>query len=295
MAVSYSEFFEMFRLIASPWRKMDSWDADIESSEDDAINKVDILQDASYYDDLRNLLGDHASVKASLTSYQSAYEAQGNAFLEGDGADLIQSSNTTADAIAADLVTVMTRDSQTCLENTISYGVAYSRSGDGVVSTFTQTQKTRDDTITLTCTTAQGASDAVFSVRSKVKGDATSTVTADGSTSYADADLGISIGVSALVVGEGSGGNEWAVGDQITITTTSDERSILVCYFRDVHDVLLPTAASGAETIDNTMDDVDSSFPGAPVDGQRVVINGIRYWYSATDSGWVQECRFEEV
>jgi len=190
----------------------------------------------------------------------------------------------------------MTRDSETVLENTIGSNISYSRSGDGVVSTFTQTQKTRDDTITLSCTTAQTISvDAVFSVRSKVKGNATATVTADGSTSYDDDDLGIDVGISALVVGEGSVANYWAVGDQITIATTSNERSILVNYFRDEHDVALPTAASGSETISNTMDDAADSFPGSPVDGQRTVIDGVRYWWSEDDDEWVAECRFEEV
>ena len=294
MAVDYTTFFDIAKLYCSPYRKMANHSADIDSSISDAVNKIDIIGTDDYSDELADILDEHHETQTSDTSFQADYKRLQSNFLQGDGKNIIQSSETVADDIAADLVTYMTRDSESVLTNTIGNSISYSRAGDGTVSTFTQNQITRNDTITLTCTTAQTVSvDEVFSVRSDFHGELTATVTADGSTSYDDDDLGATLGISALTVAGGTPSNYWAVADQIIITTTSDDRSILLSAFRDMYDEQLPTNAS--PTISNTMDDVDSSFPGSPVDGQRVVIDGVRYWYSEDDSGWVQECSGEII
>jgi hypothetical protein len=174
--------------------------------------------------------------------------------LTGKGHDLAQSTSTVPETVIADIATFMARDAQTVKQNTIGNSIAYSRSGNGTVTTITQNQYTRNDVITLTCITAQTLTvDAVFSVRSDYWGALTATVTADGTTSYDDADLGEHLGLTALIIGEGTPGPSvmqwWAVSDQITITTTSNDGGIILSAIRDMYDVLLPNAASPGETI----------------------------------------------
>ena len=108
------------------------------------------------------------------------------------------------------------------------------------------------------------------------------TVTADGVDSFAN----VPAGISALIVGVGSGGNEWALTDLITITTTSDDISILLSTFRDAYAVLLPNTPT-SPTISNTLVDVVVAFPGSPTDGQEVVLDGFRYFFINTDSAWL--------
>lgn len=249
MALNYSSLFGMIRLYARADQEIAGNSTAALALKVAQIDAVDTLSSADYADYLNDLLATDKAYASGLTSYRSQFKRRWDSFLVAKGRDLAQSVNTVASSIMADIATFMTRDAQTVKSNTVSNSVAYSRSGDGVVSTITQNQFTRNDVITLTCITAQTALvDAVFSVRSDYWGALTATVTADGTTSYDDADLGAHLGLTGLVIGEGTTGPSvnawWAVSDQITITTTSNDAGIILSAVRDEYDVMLPSAGS---------------------------------------------------
>jgi hypothetical protein len=249
MALNYTSLFGMLRLYCRADQEIAGNETSAKALKVAQIDAVDTLGSSDYSDYLNDLLSTDKAMISGLASFRSQFKRRSDSFLVGKGRDLAQSSNTAAADIVADISTFMTRDAQTVKQNTIGNSIAYSRSGDGVVSTLTQNQFTRNDVITLSCVTAQTALvDAVFSVRTDYWGALTGTVKADGSTSYDDADLGAHLGLTALVVGEGTTGPSvnywWAIGDQITITTTSTDAGIILSAIRDMYDVMLPTAAS---------------------------------------------------
>jgi len=283
MARDYTSLFDRVKLYASVISKSNSFTVDIDSSK---LHQGDILPDDA--DDLtllKDLLTLDNNYLSQFNSKISGYQGQLNNYLLGDGSLLVQSSASTAALIAADIATFMASDSETVLSNTVGNSVAIESDGDGSIGTLTQTQLTKADIITLTCTTAQNGGDAVFSIRSDKEGVLAGSVTADGTTSFSNTATGI----SSLIVNAGTAGNEWALTDLITITTTSDDISILMSLFRDAFKVLLPNTAS-SPTITNTLVDVVSAFPGSPVDGQEVVLKGLRYFFSNTDSEWFESC-----
>jgi len=283
MARDYTSLFDRIKLYASVISKSNSFAVDIDSSKlHQGTILPDDVDDINLFRDLTNLNNSYLS---QFTSKKSGYQGQLNNYLLGDGKFLVQSSATTAALIAADIATFMATDSETVLSNTVGNSVVIDSAGDGTINTLTQSQLTKGDTITLTCTTAQNGGDAVFSVRSDEEGALSGSVTADGSTSFSNAAAGI----TSLIVNAGSGGSEWSLTDLITITTTSDDISILMSLFRDAYTVLLPNTAS-SPTISNTLVDVVVAFPGSPGDGDEVVLSGIRYFFSDTDSEWFESC-----
>jgi len=282
MARDYVKLFDRIKLYASVVSKANSFNVDINTSK---LHQGDVIAsttaDISLFDDL--ISQDDAFIRSNSTQAGRFNSLLSN-YLRGDGKDLVQSSQKSASLIAADIATFMATDSQTVLSNTVGNTIVFDRAGDGTVSVITQTQLTKADTITLSCTTAQNGGDAVFSVRS-AKDGVLGNLTADGIESFVSAQMGL----GALTITAGTGGNEWALADLITITTTSDDLSILLSVFRDSFSVLLPNTAS-SPTIDNSLVDVVSAFPGSPTDGQEVVLDGVRYFFSDTDSEWFESC-----
>jgi hypothetical protein len=249
MALNYTNLFAMLRLYCRADQKLAGHDTDVDTLILHQITSVDSLNDVDYYQYLNDLLATDKSWLSNISSFRAQIKRRCDTFLTGEGKNVAQSTNTVAASIVSDISTFMTRDSQTVKQNTLGNSIAYSRSGNGTVSTITQNQFTRNDVITLTCITAQDAdTDAVFSVRSDYWGALTATVTADGTTSYDDADLGEHLGLTALVVDPGTPGPSvmqwWDVSDQITITTTSTDAGIILSAIRDMYDVLLPSAGS---------------------------------------------------
>lgn len=286
MAVDYSRFFGIVKLYTG---SISIYKGFKTTRDVVLLHEQDILSsDVDDANENRDLINQDISGKNGFFSQQDAYGSLLGQYLTTDGRNEIQSSSSTSETIAADLVQFMTRDSETVLTNIISNSITYSRSGDGVVSTFTQGQMTRNDVITLSCTTAQNGGDATFSVSSQLEGNLSKTVTADGVTSYDDDYFGVKLGITGLIVGVGSGGNFWAVSDKIIITTTSDERSHIFVSFRDLFSVELPTSAT--PTISNLFVENAETFPGSPEDGQEVVIDGIKYYYDDVTEGWVESC-----
>jgi len=283
MAIDYETFFDITKVFASSNKKTVDHNTDIDLT---ILHAMETMKDsATNANELEDLLGNYRKWESKNVSYGSRFESLYGTWLSGDGRDIIGSASTTTTNIATDLESYMSRDAETVLTNTIGNSIAYSRAGDGVVSTLTQDYLTRNDVITLICTTAQTISvDAVFAVRTRLEGNLTETVTADGATSFSKDVLGI----TGLIVDAGTVANYWALADQIVITTTSDDRSILLDMFRDFYTVALPTSAT--PTISNTLADVQTTFPGSPVDGQEVVINGVLYRYSLTSTEWVEAC-----
>lgn len=282
MARDYTKLFDRVKLYASLVSKSNSFNVDIDASKlHQGAKLASDTADITLFD---NLISQDDSYIRSNKSQSGKFTGLLSNYIIGDGKFLMQSSAGSAALIAADIVTFMTTDAQTVLSNTVGNSIVYDRAGDGVVTTLTQTQLTKADTITLTCTTAQNGGDAVFSVRSD-NGGVLGNVTADGVASFTN----VNAGISALIVGVGSGGNEWALTDLITITTTSDDLSILLSVFRDAYAVLLPNTPT-SPTIDNNLVDVVTVFPGSPTDGQEVVLDGVRYFFSDTDSEWLESC-----
>jgi len=243
MARDYTSLFDRVKLYASVISKSNSFGVDIDASKLHQGNILpDDVDDITLFRDLINLDNSYLS---AFTGKISGYQGQLNNYLIGDGKFLVQSSATTAALVATDIATFMTTDSETVLSNTVGNTIVIDSARDGSVSTLTQTQLTKADTITLTCTTAQNGGDAVFSIRSAREGALSGSVTADGVTSF----VNVAAGIGSLIVSAGTVGNEWALTDLITITTTSDDNSILLSLFRDAFKVLLPNTASSTAAI----------------------------------------------
>ena len=281
MARDYVKLFDRVKLYASLISKASSFNVDVDASK---LHQGDVLAtdtaDITLFDSL--VSQDDAFIRSNSTQ-SGRFVGLLNNYLQGDGKFLVQSSESSAKLIAADIATFMATDAQTVLSNTVGNIIVFDRAGDGV-STLTQTQLTKADTITLTCTTAQNGGDAIFSVRSANEG-VIGNVTADGVASFTN----VPAGIGSLIVTAGSGGNEWALTDLITITTTSDDLSILLSVFRDAYAVLLPNTPT-SPTIDNDLVDVVTVFPVSPTDGQEVVLDGVRYFFSEADDEWLESC-----
>jgi len=283
MAVDYDKFFDIAKIYGSAHVKTNNNILDIDASILHAMNAFKGISAQS--DELRVAMAIYEGWASAELKFQNNFGNQLSKYLETDGNDVIQSAETLASSVASDLVLFMVRDSQTVLTNTISNNITYSRAGDGVVNTFIQSQQTQPDVITLSCITAQNGGDAVFTVRSQrlglIQG---ATVTADGATSYVNPLLGI----TSLIVDEGTVSNEWVISDQIILETLSDDRSVLLTIFRDLYFVELPSNAT--PTISNTLVDVGTEFPSNPEDGDEFIIDGIQYIYSASDAEWIESC-----
>ncbi len=282
MARDYTKLFDRVKLYASLISKSNSFNVDVDASK--LHQGLVLARDAADITLFDSLISQDDSYIRSNTTQSGRFQGLLSNYLQGDGKFLMQSSQSSAALIAADIATFMDTDSQTVLSNTAGNSIVFDRAGDGVVSTLTQTQLTKADTITLTCTTAQNGGDAVFSVRSDKEGTL-GLATADGVDSFTN----VPTGIGSLIVTAGSGGNEWALTDLITITTTSDDLSILLSTFRDAYAVLLPNTPT-SPTISNTLVDVVVAFPGSPVDGQEIVLNGVRYFFSEADDEWLESC-----
>ncbi len=282
MARDYVKLFDRVKLYASLISKSNSFNVDIDASK---LHQGDVLAtdtaDITLFDPL--ISQDDAFIRSNSTQ-SGRFAGLLSNYLQGDGKFLVQSSESSAALIAADIATFMDTDAQTVLSNIVGNTIAFDRAGDGVVSTLTQTQLTKADTIALTCTTAQNGGDAIFQVRSANEG-IIGNVTADGVDSFTN----VPTGIGALIVTAGTGGNEWALTDLITITTTSDDLSILLSVFRDNFAVLLPNTAS-SPTIDNNLVDVVTVFPVSPTDGQEVILDGVRYFFSEADDEFLESC-----
>jgi len=288
MSVDYVRLFDRIKVYAGPFGFTKSFKATIDNQ---TLTGNDVLCDEIVdSDNMARLDRVGSTFKRSIDSSLSSYGAELDVYLRTEGRDEIQSSGQTPLAIATDLVSFMTRDSQDVLTNIIGNTQEIDSAGDGTINTFTQTQVTRNDTITLTCTTAQTPSiDALFTVRSKIEGNITGKIVkADGVTSFDDAFFGRNLGIGSLIINGGTTGNEWAVSDQITITTTSDDRSILLNVWRDKYGLEFPTSAT--PTISNLFIPNVETFPLNPVDGQEVILEGVRYFFDATTEEWVESC-----
>lgn len=244
MAIIYNDFFDVAKTYAEAYKKTLLNKGEIDVIVEYAISKLTDAEDSTR---LQGTLQTTDQWKANETSFGSALgNSQMSAFMTNQGKLTIQSTGNSGAAVAADLVSFMDRDAQTVLENAIGESSVVTGSGDGA-ATVAQSQQTKNDTITCTVTTAQNGGDAVFSVVSTAEGSL-GTLTADGASTIASALAGI----ISLSITAGSVGNEWALDDQILITTTSDDVSILLITFRDFFNVLLPNAA--ISTITNTLD-----------------------------------------
>jgi len=281
MAVEWDDFFDIVKLYAAMYKKTIDFNYSVDQG---TLNAMDTLRsDVDTSDELRQLIVEGDGYKSMNDTKKANYVALLNQYLVGDGAIAIQSSDTTATNVAGDVVTFMTRDSETVLSNNISEAITYSRSGDGTAAVVTN-QQARTDTITCTCTTAQVAgNDMVFSVRSKRVG---SLGTITGNTPFSDTNTGL----TSITVSDGSLGNEWAVSDVITIEITSNDVSVLLSMFRDSYNVLLPNTAS-SPTISNDDIEVVSTFPTTGLyDGRQVILGSVSYVYDLATTSWVQFC-----
>lgn len=288
MSINYNRLFDRIRVYAGPFGFGENFKATIDNQ---TLAGNDVLCDEILDSDNMARLHDLGETfKSSIDSSILSYGAELDQYLRTEGRDEAQSSGQTPKDVATDIVTFMIRDSQTVLTNILGNTQDIDSAGDGTINTFTQTQITRNDTITLTCTTAQTPSvDALFSVRSKIEANLAGIfVKADGVTSHDDAFFGKNLGIGSLIINGGTTGNEWAVSDQITIITTSDERSILLIVWRDKYGLEFPTSAT--PTISNLFIPNVETFPLNPVDGQEVILEGVRYFFDATTDEWVESC-----
>lgn len=242
MAINYTTFFDITKTYAKAYQDTLGNITDIETIKEYAVSK---LVDADQSVQLTSALN-------ALNVWIGNETGSGNTFglnqlgdyLLNDGKQELQSTSNTSAAVAADLVTFMTRDAQTVLENGIGQSEVRSAVGDGVV-TLTQDQQTKNDVLTLSCVV--GGAAAEFTVFSAAEGDLTSAgnLDADGVDSITEPLAGI---VSLTIT---AGGSPWAVSDVVTLTTTSDDVSMLLITFRDKFKVLLPNSAG--PTISNTL------------------------------------------
>jgi len=288
MAIDYIRLFDRIKVYAGPFGFGANFKATIDNQ---TLNGNTVLCDEIEDSDNMARLQTIGDVfKRSIDSSISSYGNELDRYLTSEGRDEAQSSGQTSQDVAEDIVTFMNRDAQDVLTNNLANVQVVDTAGDGTVNTFTQNQLARNDIITLTCSKAQTVSiDAEFTVRTKIEGNIVGKlVIADGTTSFDDTFFGKKLGITSLIVNGGSVGNEWAVSDQITITTTSDDRSILVNVWRDKYGLEFPTSAT--PTISNLFVPNVESFPGSPVDGQEVVLEGVRYFFDATTAEWVESC-----
>ena len=202
---------------------------------------------------LRDIIDLDLNFKNEIDTQVAGYVALLENYLLSEGRDDAHSSSQTATAVIADIILNMTRDGESVAQNTVGNSVVYDRAGYGAMITLTQTQMTRNDTITLTVTQQQtGSQNALFSVRSQIEGNLLGVVvTADGVQSFDDTSFGKNLGIAALVIGVGNVGNEWELSDQIIITTSTDDASILLSFVRDEFNKELPSSTT--PTIKNLM------------------------------------------
>jgi len=288
MSIQYDRLFDRIKIYAGP----SGFGANFKTTVDNqTLNGNQVLhEEIEDSDNMARLEDVGATFKSSINSSLASYTAELDVYLRTEGRDEAQSSGQTPLDVATDIVTFMTRDSEDVLTNIIANTQVIDTDGDGTINTFTQTQLARNDTLTFTCTTAQTPSiDALFTVRSKIEGNIVGKIViADGTTSFDDAFFGKNLGIASLIVNGGTTGNEWAVSDQILITTTSDDRSILLNTWRDKYGLLFPTSAT--PTISNLFTPNVEVFPTSPVDGQEVVLEGVKYFFDATTEEWVESC-----
>jgi len=288
MAIDYARLFDRIKIYSGPSGFGDNFKETIDNQ---TLHGNSVLSGEIEDSDNQARLEDTgATFKSTIDSSLDTYLAELDTYLTSEGRDEAQSSGQTAQAVAEEIVTFMTRDSETVLENVIGNQQTVDTAGDGAINTFTQTQFTRNDTLTLTCTTAQtGGQPGLFSIRSKIEGTLPGIViTADGTTDHPDSFLGKNLGVASLIIDPGSASNEWQESDQIIIITTSDDRSILLVVWRDRYQLLLPNSAT--PTISNQFVPNVEVFPVSPLDGDEVVLEGLRYFYDGTTGEWVESC-----
>ena len=103
-------------------------------------------------------------------------------------------------------------------------------------------------------------------------------VTADGVQDNNDTTLGKLLGINSLIIDPGTVSNEWTVADQIIITTTTDNRSIILSVWRDRY--FLELASSPTPTISNLFTPNVETFPLSPEDGQEVILRNIVYKFA---------------
>ncbi len=287
MSIDYTRLFDRIKVYAGPSGFGASFKTTVDNQ---TLHGNDVLhEEIEDSDNMARLDEVGATFKSSIDSSLDSYLGNLDTYLTTEGRDEAQSSGQDAQDVAQDVKDFMIRDSETVLTNIISNSQVVDTEGDGAINTFTQTQLTRNDTITFTCTTAQNGGDAKFTVRSKIESNlAGIEVTADGTTSFDDAFLGKNLGIASLIIDPGTASNEWALSDQILITTTSDDRSILLNTWRDRYGLEFPS--SPTPTISNLFIPNVETFPVSPVDGQEVVLEGVRYFFDATTDEWVESC-----
>ena len=287
MAIDYDALFDRIKLFAGAASFNNTFKAQLDVI---MLNGSSVLfREVEDNDNLADLVRLTLRFKDNVDGFTSDYAGLHSEYLLTEGRDEAQSGGQTDTAVVDDIISAMIRDSQSVTQNIIASTTVFDRAGDGTITTFTQNQLARNDTLTLTCTTAQNGGDAIFSLRSKLDGViAGVTLTADGVSSVDDTDFPNPLGIAALVIGAGSVSNEWALSDQIIITTTSDDRSILLTFYRDQFRKELPN--SGSPTIDNNFIENLEAFPSSPLDGQQVVIDGVRYYFDAETTEWVESC-----
>ena len=288
MAIDYARLFDRIKIYSGPSGFGDNFKETIDNQ---TLHGNSVLSgEIDDSDNMARLEDAGATFKSTIDSSLDTYLAELDTYLNTEGRDEAQSSGQTAQAVAEEIVTFMTRDNESVLDNVLGNTQVVDTAGDGSIGTFTQTQFTRNDTLTLTCTTTQtGGQPGLFSIRTKIEGTLPGIViTADGVEDNNDSTLGKNLGIASLIINAGSGGNEWQESDQIIITTTSDDRSILLVVWRDRYQLLLPNSAS--PTISNQFVPNVETFPVSPADGDEVVLEGIRYFFDATTNEWVESC-----
>jgi len=243
MSVDYTKFFNIVKLYAKPYLDELANKVAIDAIKTTALSRLTaldettLLADAIKQYDVWKANEDKAGVALGSTELSK--------YLVGNGRLEIGSVNTSATNIVADLITFMDRDAQNVLENGIGFATTVnSFVGDGD-ATLAQTQQTKNDTIICNCVLEQNGQPAEFDVSSVAEGTI-GTVIADGASFL----VSTAAGFSSLTITAGTASNEWAIGDTISIATTSDDVSMLVITFRDHFNAALP--ASGTPTIPNT-------------------------------------------
>jgi len=289
MAIDYTALFDRIKLFAKPPAINKNFIAQLDVVLLHAQNiyrlRVDDADNNNEYIVLTQ------SFQDQIVSFSDDFGSLNDEYLITEGRDEAQSSGGTAQEVAEEIKTFMERDAEDILSNVVDNTKVITTDGTGTVLTFTQNQLTRNDTITLIALNDEdfGVDNAVFSIRTKLEGLLGITIEADGVTSLSDADFPNPLGIDSMIINPGSAfPDEWEEGDVITITTTSDERSTLMSFFRDKYQVELPNSATptiGDDFIPNL-----EAFPPNPVDGQEVVIDGVKWYFDAESDEWVESC-----
>ena len=151
MAIDYARLFDRVKIYAGPSGFGDNFKETIDNQ---TLHGNSILScEIDDSDNQARLQDAGETFKSTIDSSLDTYLAELDTYLTSEGRDEAQSSGQTSQSVAEDIVTFMTRDNETVLDNTSGNSQTVDTAGDCGFNTFIQTQLTRTDTLTLHCPT----------------------------------------------------------------------------------------------------------------------------------------------